>query len=64
MLANEIRESKTRTTLVEDEGLFRDLLKVSLAQSNRVQVVGDFSDGESALARVPGLVPDVAILDY
>lgn len=56
-------EAKTRVILVEDEGLFRDLLRVSLAQSGRVEVVGDFADGESALAAAPVLRPHVAIVD-
>lgn len=49
--------------LVEDERLFRDLLRVSLAQSQSVRVVGDFGDGEAALAAAPALAPRVAVLD-
>jgi DNA-binding NarL/FixJ family response regulator len=52
-----------RVVLVEDEALFRDLLRVSLIQSMQLEVVGDFADGETALARAPSLSPDVAIVD-
>lgn len=54
---------KLRVMLVEDEGLFRDLLRVSLGQSGRIEVVGAFADAQSALQEAPALRPDVAILD-
>lgn len=56
------REEKLRVILVEDEPLFRDLLRVSL-QSAGLEVVGDFAGGEAALARAASLRPHVAILD-
>ena len=52
-----------RVALVEDEALFRDLLRVSLAQHEGIQVVGVFADPESALRDIPALHVDVAILD-
>ena len=52
-----------RVALVEDEALFRDLLRVSLAQHDGLQVVGVFADPESALREIPTLHVDVAILD-
>jgi DNA-binding NarL/FixJ family response regulator len=52
-----------RVVLVEDEALFRDLLRVSLAQHEGLQVVGVFADPESALREIPTLHVDVAILD-
>ena len=52
-----------RVALVEDEALFRDLLRVSLAQHEGIQVVGVFADPESALRDIPELHVDVAILD-
>lgn len=54
---------KLRIAIVEDEGLFRDLLRVSLGQSGVFDVVGAFADGKSALDELPALRPDVAILD-
>jgi DNA-binding NarL/FixJ family response regulator len=49
--------------IVDDEGLFRDLLSRALAQNPRFQVVGTFADGETALQAAPGLALQVAILD-
>lgn len=49
--------------LVEDESLFRDLLRMSLAQSQSIRVVADFADGESAVAAAPAVAPRVAVLD-
>jgi DNA-binding NarL/FixJ family response regulator len=54
---------KIRVVLVEDEPLYRDLLRAVLAQQWRLDVVGTFPDGPSALAAVPALRPDVALLD-
>src|SRR5579884_963626 len=53
----------TRVVVVEDEGLYRDLIRIALAQHPRIEVVGAYGDAETALAEVPGLEPDVAILD-
>lgn len=58
-----LRPGKVRVVLVEDEGLYRDLLRVSLQQSPRIEVVGAFPDGETALAEAVKLKPEVAILD-
>ena len=52
-----------RVAVVEDEGLYRDLLCRGLADEPRLQVVGAFADPDSALAAVPHLRPDVAVLD-
>ncbi len=54
---------RTRVVIVEDEGLYRDLLSVALGQHRRLEVVGAFGDGPSALASVPALGPHVAMLD-
>ncbi len=54
---------KIKVVLVEDEGLFRDLLRIVLSESPRLEIVGSFADGESALAAAPCLQPHVAILD-
>lgn len=52
-----------RVALVEDEALFRDLLRVSLAQEGNLEVVGVFADPATALAEIPKLDVDVVILD-
>jgi DNA-binding NarL/FixJ family response regulator len=49
--------------LVEDEDLYRDLVKAALGQQPGLQVVGSFADANTALATGPSLRPDVAILD-
>jgi len=56
-------QGKIKVVIVEDEGLFRDLLRVALSQHSRIDVVGAFGDARSALAAVPALRPQVAILD-
>lgn len=62
MLA-ENRKSPTSVVIVEDEGLFRDLLGQVLHGQEGIEVLGTFEDAESALAAIPGLAPEVAILD-
>jgi len=52
-----------RVLLVEDESLYRDLLKHTLLQYPQFQVVGDFGKAEEALAVAVSLAPQVAILD-
>jgi DNA-binding NarL/FixJ family response regulator len=52
-----------RVAIVEDEPLYRGLLEHHLARHPRLQVVGAFADGASALAGVPSLQPDVVTLD-
>ncbi|MGI6610256.1 MAG: LuxR C-terminal-related transcriptional regulator [Limnochordia bacterium] len=53
----------TRVLIVEDEGLFRELLQVGLSQEKQLEVVGAFGDAETALQKAPGLCPDAALLD-
>ncbi|MBX6351548.1 MAG: response regulator transcription factor [Clostridia bacterium] len=52
-----------RVVVVEDEGLFRDLLRSALGRLPQVEVVGAFADGAAALEAAPDLAPDVAVLD-
>lgn len=52
-----------RVILVEDEALYRDLVRIALSQDSELQVVGSFGDAETALAEAEALQPDVAILD-
>ncbi|MGE5618827.1 MAG: response regulator [Sphingomonadaceae bacterium] len=56
-------QGKIRVVIVEDESLYRDLLSFALAQHPRLEVVGSFADGESAVSAVSRLRPDVAMLD-
>ena len=52
-----------KIVLVEDEPLYRDLLRIALTQRPELQVLAAYSDGESALAAIPTLQPQVAMLD-
>lgn len=52
-----------RVMIVEDQDLFREMLALSLSQSDSIQVVGAFPDAATALEGAPALMPDVALLD-
>ena len=52
-----------RVAVVEDESLFRDLLRLSLVQHTSIEVVGTFASPEQALREVPELGVDVIVLD-
>jgi len=54
---------KINVVIVEDEGLYRDLLRVALSQHSHFQVVGAYGDGMLALESMRHLDVDVAILD-
>ncbi len=54
---------KKRVMIVEDEGLFRDLLRVSLSSTSALEVVAAASDGESAINLARNVRPDVVITD-
>ena len=49
--------------IVEDEGLFRDMLKISLSSIPDVEVVGAVSDGQGAIDAANRLLPDVVLMD-
>ena len=49
--------------IVEDEGLFRDMLKISLDSLTDMDVVGAVSDGDSAIESADRLNPDVVLMD-
>ena len=53
----------TKVMIVEDEGLFRDLLRVSLEAQPAFKVVGAAADGESSVRMAQDLSPDVIIMD-
>lgn len=52
-----------RVVIVEDEVLFRDLLRVALAHEPGIEIVGVFGDGTSAVEAADALHPDVALMD-
>jgi DNA-binding NarL/FixJ family response regulator len=49
--------------IVEDEGLFRDMLSVSLDSHPRFEVIGSAGDGATAIQMARDLNPDVVIMD-
>jgi DNA-binding NarL/FixJ family response regulator len=51
----------TRVFLVDDHALFRSGVRAELAE--RLDVVGEASDVDEAVARIPGARPDVVLLD-
>lgn len=54
---------KIRVLLAEDQGMVRGALAALLALEDDIEVVGEASTGEAAVARAAELVPDVALLD-
>jgi DNA-binding NarL/FixJ family response regulator len=52
-----------RLTLVEDEPLYRDLLRIALDQRPGLHVAAAYGDADAALAGIPEVKPDVAMLD-
>ena len=49
--------------IVEDEGLFRDMLKITLSAIPNMEVVGAVSDGSAAVQSAGELAPDVILMD-
>jgi DNA-binding NarL/FixJ family response regulator len=52
-----------RVLIVEDEGLFRDMLKISLSAIPNLEVVDAVSDGKTAIEAAGRLSPDVVLMD-
>lgn len=52
-----------KVMIVEDEGLFRDMLKISLSSVPNLDVVGAVGDGNAAIESASRLDPDVILMD-
>lgn len=52
-----------RVFLVDDVGAFRALMRFTLEEDPRIQVVGEASDGQEGVNGVARLKPDVVLLD-
>ncbi|MDE3112679.1 MAG: response regulator transcription factor [Chloroflexota bacterium] len=52
-----------RLAIVEDEHLYRDLLRTVLQLDTQLEVVGDYATAQEALDEVPRVSPGVALLD-
>lgn len=55
--------SPIRVALVEDDNLFRELMRMALDALPGISVIADFRDAPSAEREIPLLAPDVVILD-
>ena len=53
----------TKIVIVEDEALFRELMRRTLAEEPGMQVLGEAEDGETAIRLVRELKPDVVLMD-
>jgi DNA-binding NarL/FixJ family response regulator len=60
-----VSESTTRVKvlILEDEGLFRDLLQTSLRTQQAIEVVGAVGSGEDAIREAARVRPDVIVAD-
>ena len=54
---------KTKVMIVEDQGLFRNLLRTSLTSLPSMEVVGDVADGQSAIRMARDKKPHVVLMD-
>jgi DNA-binding NarL/FixJ family response regulator len=54
---------KIRVLLVDDHTIVREGLRALLTYYEDIDVVGEAQDGESAIARVGELQPDIAVMD-
>jgi DNA-binding NarL/FixJ family response regulator len=52
-----------RVVVADDQALFRRGLTVVLSASEDIEVVGEASDGEEAVAKAQELTPDVVLMD-
>lgn len=55
--------AKIRVMIVDDEGLFRDALKMALASYSQVEVIGDACSGLEAIDLAAKLSPNVVLMD-
>jgi CheY-like chemotaxis protein len=57
------QEAKIRVLLVDDHAMVRQGLRAVLESYPDVEVVGEASDGEEAVAQVEGLQPTIVVMD-
>src|SRR5688572_4382888 len=54
---------KIRTLIVDDEELARDRLRSLLSREERIEIIGEASDGKAAVSEIEKLKPDLVFLD-
>ncbi|MCD9028150.1 response regulator transcription factor [Luteimonas sp. BDR2-5] len=52
-----------RVFLVDDQNLVRQGIRSLLALDGGIEVIGEAADGQQAVATIPGLAPDVVLMD-
>ena len=57
------RSTPIRLLIVDDHTLFREGMKALLATTDDIEVVGEAGDGNSALAQIQALKPDIVLMD-
>lgn len=58
-----MREGRITVLIADDHQLFREGLRKILSMTSDIEVVGEASDGQSALKQVERLHPDVVLMD-
>ena len=52
-----------RTLIVDDQNLIREGIRVLLEKASEIEIVGDASNGETALEKIQAIRPDIVLLD-
>jgi DNA-binding NarL/FixJ family response regulator len=52
-----------RTLIVDDQNLIREGIRVLLEKASEIEIVGDASNGETALEKIEAIQPDIVLLD-
>lgn len=52
-----------RTLIVDDQNLIREGIRVLLENASEIEIVGDASNGETALEKIQAIQPDIVLLD-
>lgn len=54
---------RTKILIVEDQPLFRELLRRTLSAQRRLEIIGEAEDGEAAIRLAREMEPDVVLMD-
>ena len=55
--------AKIRAIVIDDSAFNRQTISAMMESAGDIEVVGEAGTAEAALARIPALMPDVAVLD-